>query len=244
MAAMLDEHMDCGYFTIGFHQMADKHHDARVVRLIPLFVEEQYKIAGIISARQKHVGSEEPYLAPFKTSLNSFGLMYNPYSHADSLPICAIHENIKHLVYSSGVVPKTAVFVGSLGKSSYVDFVRQPPGSTDEENHTEYPPQCKCSKFEPPRFLGSTLLINYSQKNINIGVGQPTTRSASESGVDIPDRSLFVIPHNFQFWLKKNTSSENIDFFKIYLDRCMGYRKYVMNSQYIPEDEEDDDIEG
>lgn len=251
MAMMLDEHLDSGFFCIKFHQMADKHYDSRVVRLLPLFLEEQFKIAGIIAAKatrpsfiENRVDSSVPgipLLVEFKTTLNSCGMLQNPYASVDSLPMCGIIENIKNLVHSSGVIPKTSVFVGSLGDQTHIDFIRMPPGSTVEENHTEFPPPCACSKLEPPRFYGSTMLINYSMKNINIGVGQPTCRTASECGVDIPDRSLMITPHNFQYWFKGNTSSTNVDIFKVYIDRGIGYRKYVKNAQFVPESDDEDE---
>jgi len=216
MATLLLETKEKGLCNIRFDQLVDYHSDSRVKRLIPLYLCEQFKRNAIrcsVDELEDHTVGNISSGRPFASHYYQF---------------CSIQDvfaNLKKLLVRAGVVPESSVVVGSNGKLFYTDVIATLPNSSEERDHCDYPPKCECSQYEPPTFGGSTMLVHFDCRKFGIGSGSKIW--------DIEPGSCVLLSTEFQHrFLKSEVQTTPLKVFKVFFDKCLGYRKYHLNKQY------------
>lgn len=216
MATLLLELTENGLCNIRFDQLVAYHPDSRVKRLIPLYLSEQFKRNAIRCS----VDEVEDYTVGNVSSGRSFSVHY--------FQFCSIQDvfaNLKKLLGRTGVAPESSVIVGSNGKLLFSDVISTLPGATEERDHCDFPPKCQCSQYEPPKFMGATMLVHFDCRKLAIGSSSRTWEVAPGSCVVMGSE----FKHRF---LKSEALTTPLKVFKVYIDKCFGYRQYHLNKQY------------
>lgn len=216
MATMLMELKENGLCQIRFDELVAYHPDSRVKKLIPQYLCEQFKRNAIRCS----IDAVEDYTVGKVPSGRCFTGCYYQF--------CSIQDvfaNFKKLLARTGVAPETSVFVGSNGKLFFSDVISTLPGSSEELDHCDFPPKCACSQYEPPKFSGATMLVHFDCRKFEIGSGSRIWKVESGSCVVLGSE----FKHRF---LKSDVQNVPLKVFKVFIDKCIGYRQYHLNKQY------------
>ncbi len=223
-----------GYFFVDFAECVANHPDARVVRLVPLFIAEQLQI-GIY----RHKCSLVPYNTNLRFSGRTIATVLSPGYFDD------IFSNFKFMIIATGIIPGEGTgIVACNGRTECFDLLCTPPGATCEENHMDFPEQCKkCRMYEPDdQFMGCTMLVNCSDKLICLGVGQPTDSQEADYGVDIEPASCLFLMAPFQYFGFANVESVPHYLYRLFWEKKLGMRKKIGSATlFVPEDCDEDD---
>lgn len=225
--------VDRGYFFIDFQDCVARHPDTRVVRLIPLYIQEQLVI-GLFRNRE--------LLIPYETNLRASGRTVATIKLPDFMS--DVFENFKQLLLTTGVIPSTAAMVALNGLTNHVDLMCAPPGATCEENHEDFPALCKCCQvYEPDdEFKGCTMLANCSDKLISFGVGQPANSHESNYGIEIEPSSCLFLMAPFQYFGYANADSEAQYIYRTFFEKKLGMRQKIGEKVlFVPSDEFDEE---